>query len=112
MTFYMLFDINGLKSSLGKGRIQWQRHALERIFQRGIARKDVFEVLKNGEVIEEYPDDKPWPAVLFLGWINNQPLHVVAAYSRKLKTIAIITVYEPSLDYFENDFRTRRRKNA
>ena len=108
----MILDVDGLKSSLGKGHIQWQRHALERIFQRGIARKAVFEVLQKGEVIEEYPDDKPWPSALFLGWIDNQPLHVVAAYSKELKKTAIITVYEPSLDYFENDFRTRRRKNA
>ena len=108
----MNFDIHGLKRNIVKGHVQWQRHALERIFQRGIKRKDVFEVLSKGKVIEEYLDDKPWPSALFLGWIDDQPLHVVVAYSQQLQKVAIITVYEPSLEYFENDFQTRRRKNV
>ncbi|MBF0490905.1 MAG: DUF4258 domain-containing protein [Candidatus Omnitrophica bacterium] len=108
----MNFDIHGLRRSLEKGRVQWQRHALERIFQRGIKREDVFKVLNKGKVIEEYLDDNPWPSALLLGWISGQPLHVVVAYSHKLGQVAIITVYEPSLDYFEDDFQTRRRKNV
>jgi len=108
----MIFDIDELRFNLSKGHVQWQRHALERIFQRGIGRKEVFEVLEKGEIIEEYPDDKPWPSALFLGWVGGQQIHVVAAYSKELGKIAIITVYEPSLDYFESDFRTRRRKDA
>ena len=108
----MNFDIEGLRRHFVKGHVQWQRHALERIFQRGIKRKDVTTVLLTGEIIETYADDKPWPSALFLGWIDREPLHVVAAYSKQLQKVAIITVYEPSLEYFENDFRTRRRKNV
>ena len=108
----MSFDVQGLRRYIVKGQVRWQRHALERIFQRGIKRKNVFEVLFRGEIIEEYLNDKPWPSALFLGWIDGQPLHVVAAYSQQLQKVAIITVYEPSLEYFENDFRTRRRKNV
>jgi len=108
----MSFDINGLRRNFAKGHVQWQRHALERIFQRGIKRKNVSEVLQTGEIIETYADDKPWPSALFLGWIDGEPLHVAAAYSQQLQKVAIITVYEPSLDYFENDFKTRRRKNV
>ena len=108
----MVFDVSELKYSLKKGRVQWQRHALERMFQRGVKRADVFEVLNKGEIIEERLDDKPWPSALFLGWVAGGPLHVVAAYSRQIKKVAIITVYEPSLEYFENDFITRRRKNV
>jgi len=108
----MVFDVPGLKRSIEKGHVQWQQHALERIFQRGIKRKNVFEVLQKGEAIEEYPYDKPWPSALFLGWIDGEPMHVVAAYSPQLRKVAIITVYEPSLEYFESDFRTRRKKNV
>lgn len=108
----MIFDIQGLRRSIEKRHVQWQRHALERIFQRGIKREDVFKVLRKGEIIEEYPDDKPWPSALFLAWVDSQPIHVVAAYSKQIQKVAIITVYEPSLDYFENDFRTRRKKNV
>ena len=108
----MVFDIQGLRVNIEKGRVQWQRHALERLFQRNIKREDVFKVLLSGETIEEYLNDKPWPSALFLDWINGKPLHVVAAYSRQLQKVAIVTVYEPSLEYFENDFRTRRTKHV
>lgn len=108
----MNFDIQALRRQIEKGYVQWQQHALERMLQRGIKREDVFKVLRKGEIIEERLDDMPWPSVLFLGWIDDQPLHVVAAYSKQIKKVAIITVYEPSLDYFENDFRTRRKKNV
>ncbi len=108
----MTFDVQSFRRNIEKGHVRWQRHALERIFQRGIKREDVFKVLRKGEIIEEYLDDKPWPSVLFLGWVDGQPFHVVAAYSPQLQEVAIITVYEPSLNYFENDFRTRRRKNV
>ena len=45
--------------------------SLGRILQRGIKREDVFKVLRNGEIIEEYPKDKPWPSALFLGWVDT-----------------------------------------
>ncbi len=44
----MIFDVQGLKRNVEKGRVQWQQHALERILQRGIKREDVFKVFRNG----------------------------------------------------------------
>ena len=69
-------------------------------------------MILEGELIEEYLLDKPWPSALFLGRVRNNPMHVVVAYNHDLQKAAIITVYEPNLEYFENDFRTRRKKNA
>jgi len=40
------------------------------MFQRGINEKDVREVLKNGETIEERPDDLPYPSRLMLGFVD------------------------------------------
>ncbi len=36
-------------------------HAIERMFQRDISEEAVELVVKNGEIIEEYLDDKPFP---------------------------------------------------
>jgi len=68
-----------LKDAVRKGYIEWQRHALERMMERGISRETVKEVLMNGEIIESYPDDTPYPSALFLGWVKHQPFHVVSA---------------------------------
>ena len=62
-----------LHAAIENGRIEWQRHALERILERGISRQDVFNVLLTGEEIEEYANDTPFPSALLLGWKKNEP---------------------------------------
>ena len=77
--------------------------------ERGITRAEVLEVVLGGERIEDYPADRPLPSGLFLSWVRGRPLHVVAAYDVTNRTVAIITAYEPTLEYFEAEFRTRRK---
>lgn len=102
-------DIDQLRAAACQGRLEWQRHALERMVERGITRAEVQEVLLGGERIEDYPGDRPLPSGLFLSWVRGRPLHVVAAFEMANRTVAIITAYEPTLEYFESDFRTRRK---
>jgi len=52
-------DRNQLRDAIEHGRIEWQRHAFERMMERNISRDTVREVLLSGEIIEDYPDDKP-----------------------------------------------------
>ncbi len=68
-------------------RLVFRVHAVERMFGRGISEEDVRHALANGEEIESYPEDAPYPS--------------------RLVTF-VITVYEPSLEHREPDFRTRR----
>jgi hypothetical protein len=102
-------DVDQLRMATGQRRLEWQRHALERMVERGIMRAEVLEVLLSGERIEDYPGDRPLPSSLFLCWVRGRPLHVVAAFDGANRTVAIITTYEPTLEYFEADFRTRRK---
>ena len=95
--------------ALEDGYIEWQRHALERMMERGISREAVKEVLKNGVIIEDYPDDKPYSSALFLGWTKGEPLHVVTAFDSSTCWCFIITAYKPDLEHFELDFKTRRK---
>ncbi len=102
-------DVNRLRSAVRDVRVEWQRHALERMAEREIRRADALEVLRSGELIEEYPDDRPFPSGLFFGWIKTRPIHVVAALDAERERAFVITVYEPDLEHFEPDFKTRRR---
>jgi len=79
------------------------------MMERDIRRSDALDVLLPGEPIEDYPDDQPFPSALFLGWIKTRPIHVVAAFDAANERAFVITVYEPDLEHFEPDFRTRRR---
>jgi hypothetical protein len=103
-------DRDKLRTALENGYIEWQRHALERMFERGISRGTVKEALRKGEIIEDYPDDSPYPSALFLGWINEEPLHVVAALDSLTGWFFVITAYKPDLEHFERDYKTRRQK--
>lgn len=78
--------------------------------ERDISRQDVFNVLLTGEEIEEYPNDTPFPSALFLGWKGNEPIHVVVALVSIAQQGYIITVYQPDLEYFHPDFKTRRNR--
>jgi len=66
-------------------------------------------VLLNGERIRDYTEDRPFPSALFLGYISGKPLHVVAACDEIENEAFVITAYEPSLDVFESDYRTRKK---
>ena len=90
-------------------RVVFRVHAIKRMFQRRISEMDVRNVLQNGETIEAYPNDKPYPSKLVMGWCGNRPLHVVLAEDNDSQETIIITVYEPDPAEWEEDLKRRRR---
>ena len=71
--------------------------------------EEVLYVLNTGESIEEYPDDKPYPSALILGWtVAGRPLHIVCAPVVPEKRLIIITTYEPDPNRWAPDFRGRK----
>ena len=89
-------------------KLKFRVHALQRIFQRNISIEDVRYVLTSGEVIEDYPEDEPYPSFLILGWRGSWPIHVVAAYNIADDEIIVITVYEPDKSQWEVGFKRRK----
>ena len=102
-------DTVGIKTAVETGCIEWQAHSLARMLERGISREIVQRVLLTSEVIEDYPDDRPYPSALFLGLVDVEPFHVVAAFDSKSGCCFIITAYSPDLEHFEPDYKTRRK---
>jgi len=80
---------DSIKSALESGKIEGQRHALEKMMERGISRVMVKEILLTGEIIEDYFDDKPYPSALFLGWIEKEPFHVVVHLIQKVSIVLL-----------------------
>jgi hypothetical protein len=77
------------------------------MFQRDIYETEVEDVIVNGEIIESYPTDKPYPSFLALGYFDGLALHVVYAKEED-DTAIIITAYRPSLHKWQNDFKIRK----
>jgi hypothetical protein len=89
--------------------LSFSRHAIERMYEREITPELVHRIIDNGEVIASYPDDKPHPSVLMLGFEAGRPVHVLVAQNMETGECVVITVYPPDRDIWSSDFRTRRR---
>lgn len=89
-------------------RFIFSSHALRRMFEREIDRDAIIEVVNLGVIIESYPNDSPYPSVLFLGFIKEMPLHVVVARNPSTRECIVVTVYIPDSTIWERDFRSRR----
>ena len=88
-------------------RLVFRVHAVRRMLQRRISATDVRHVLDTGEVIEDYPDDRPYPSRLVLGFRGARPIHVVAADNHAAQEVIVITVYEPDPDQWDPTFHRR-----
>ncbi len=79
------------------------------MFQRGITVEDVRLTIAEGELVEDYPDDMPYPSQLILGWRDARPVHVVLAHNHDDDETIVITAYEPDPDQWNAGFKRRRR---
>ena len=92
-----------------KRSLRWTSHILARIFQRGIRMDDVGNVLTNGEIIEQYPSDYPFPSCLVLGWTKaGKALHILCGSNGT--ELWLITAYFPNPFEWTEDFKQRRKK--
>ena len=100
-------NINKIVQLIKNKKIRWTNHVMIRLLQRNISQNDVEHALLNGEIIEEYEDDYPYPSCLVYG-INskNQVLHIVCASNEE--ELWIITAYYPDNIEWENDLKTRK----
>ena len=70
---------------------------------------DVVQCLRTGKIIEEYPDDRPYPSCLILGrTVAGRPIHVVCAPVQSERRLIIITTYQPDPDRWDPELRRRR----
>ena len=91
-------------------RLVFRVHAIQRMFQRGVSEEEVKHVVAVGETIETYPEDKPFPSRLVLGWSGVRPVHVVVADNVAAQEAIIITVYQPDAEEWEVGFKRRKRR--
>lgn len=87
-------------------KLIFSRHAITRMFERGISKAQVKSIVLKGEVIENYPKDTPYPSFLVLGFVGAIPLHVVAAQMGN-EELVIITVYRPDSKKWDISFKKR-----
>lgn len=80
-----------------------------RLEGRSIPRKAVLASVDTYEIIENYPEDKYLPSYLIYAKYIEQIIHIQIAADIENDNVRIITTYKPSLDKWEEDFKTRRK---
>jgi len=104
--------LNKIQNCFNQNKVYYSRHAkteMENEEFGQIKEHEVFESILSGQIIESYPDDKPYPSVLIFGRSKlNRPLHNVCAYNKDDDLAIIITVYHPDPELWI-DYKIRRK---
>lgn len=102
--------IEDLIRAIGEGKVLITDHADEETQADDLSFDEVYFSVVHGEIIEEYPEDKPYPSCLVYGdTFAGEPVHSVWAYNEESGFAVIITVYRPDPTRWEPDWKTRRR---
>ena len=100
-------NIDEIKLLCKDDTIEVTQHILLRLQQRKITYKEIKEAILNGEIIEDYPEDFPYPICLILGiTIKNRVIHIVVGIGEN--KLWLITAYEPDSNLWDSDFKKRK----
>ena len=99
--------ISDLQKLCESGAIKWTAHVLARLQERGIEPSDIKNCITTGRIIEQYPDDYPFPSCLVLGAaMAGKALHVVIGLGQGF--LWLITAYYPDPLKWNENFSIRK----
>ncbi len=102
-----MVTIEQLKVLNKPANIAITEHARIRLYERNISIDDIINGINTGEIIKQYPDDKPLLSCLILGFsVKSEYIHIVVSCDTDF--IYLITAYFPNPDMWEDDFKTRK----
>ena len=97
-----------LRRAIRDGSVRLGTHANERMVEFGITLADLIRAFGDDDRacrIEDYPGDPRGHSCLLLGFVRDQPLHLVCTARAP---IFLITLYRPDPRRWSDDFRERR----
>jgi hypothetical protein len=100
--------IDEIVDAIRSNRLRITDHADEEAQADKLRFDEIFFSVFQGEIIEDYPHDKPYPSCLIYGdTFIGEPVHSVWAYNEDNRWAVLITVYRPDPDRWI-DWRKRR----
>lgn len=97
-----------IKKAVREGKYKYTLHGAKQRIARRLKRKEIDEAISSGEIIEDYPEHHYGPACLLLGKTSEgKSLHILCSLQ---EVVDLVTVYEPDLEEWEEDLKTRRQK--
>ncbi|MDJ0753857.1 MAG: DUF4258 domain-containing protein [Ardenticatenaceae bacterium] len=103
-------EIEWLIKAIIEKKFRVTHHAQEEAEEDNLQLAKIIYTISQGEIIEDYPTDKPFPSCLLLGFTaDDEPIHTVWAYDMESEWAILITVYHPDPQRWIN-WRQRRAK--
>ena len=106
-------NLNDIIDAIHRNHIRVTDHADEETNADRLSFDEVFVSVFQGEIIEEYPDDKPYPSCLIYGdTFSKEPVHGVWAYNQENQWAVLITVYRPDPERWINCRKMRPKDDS
>ena len=103
-------NIEHIIEAIRTGKVRITDHADEEAADDDLTFDEIYYSVMQGEVIEDYPTDRPFPSCLIMGKnFSGQAIHSVWAYNSKNQWAVLITVYRPDPDRWI-DWKVRVKK--
>jgi len=104
-------NIEEIVDAINGKRVRITDHADEEMTADNLSLDEVFYSVTHGEIIEDYPNDKPYPSCLIYGdTAKGEPVHSVWGYNDSTQWAVLITVYRPDPNRWIN-WRERKPKD-
>ncbi|HUT61624.1 MAG TPA: DUF4258 domain-containing protein [Phycisphaerae bacterium] len=101
--------VEEIRDAVASHRFRVTDHADEEAANDRLHLDDILHSAATGEIIESYPDDKPYPSCLVFGRsAKGDAIHSVWAYNRASRWAVLVTVYRPDPRRWK-DWQTRIR---
>ena len=101
-------NLDSIITAIRNNRLRITEHADEAAGSDDLSFDEILFSVLQGEVIEDYPEDHPYPSCLIYGTtFTGEPVHSVWAYNGESGWAVLVTVYRPDPRRWV-DWRTRK----
>ena len=105
-----LFDPSVKRDAPSQEKVLWSTHAVKKAWEAGFRTEHVEQALRKCSVIEDYHAwGRTLADCLVLSFINSEPVHMIIAIDPDFDRIVLVTLYRPSTERWEHDWKTRKK---